>query len=50
MLNGIMIKVTETLYAPRANQTLLSFKDIRVNGYHLKTQYENGQIILMNMA
>ncbi|XP_026398604.1 uncharacterized protein LOC113294422 [Papaver somniferum] len=40
--NGTVIKVTEALYAPRANRTLLSFKDIRANRYHLETHSENG--------
>ena len=40
--NGTIIKVAEALYAPRANRTLLSFKDIRANGYHLETHSENG--------
>ncbi|XP_026430828.1 uncharacterized protein LOC113327934 [Papaver somniferum] len=40
--NGTMMKVTEALYAPRANRTLLSFKDILANGYHLETHCENG--------
>ncbi|XP_026398222.1 uncharacterized protein LOC113294003 [Papaver somniferum] len=40
--NGTMMKDTEALYAPRAHRTLLSFKDIRANGYHLETHCENG--------
>ena len=40
--NGTVLKVNEALYAPRANRTLLSFKDIRANGYHLETHCENG--------
>ncbi|XP_026400250.1 uncharacterized protein LOC113296134 [Papaver somniferum] len=40
--NGTVIKVTEDLYAPRANRTLLSLKDIRANSYHLETHSENG--------
>ena len=42
LLNGTMFKVTNALYAPRANRTLLSFKDIRANGYHIYTHCENG--------
>ena len=40
--NGATFQVTDALYAPRANRTLLSFKDIRANGYHVKTHCENG--------
>ena len=39
--NGTLIKVTEALYAPKANRTLLSFKDIRANGFHAETHNEN---------
>ena len=34
--NGTSINVTEALYASRAGRTLLSFKDIRANGFHVK--------------
>ena len=40
--NGTVLNIAEALYAPRANRTLLSFKDIRVNGYHMETHCENG--------
>ena len=35
-----MFQVTDALYAPRATRTLLSFKDIRTNGYHIYTHCE----------
>ncbi|KAK9942921.1 hypothetical protein M0R45_008564 [Rubus argutus] len=41
--NGTIIDVTHALYAPRGNRTLLSFKDIRANGYHAETHDENGK-------
>ena len=44
--NGTTLNVTEALYAPRAGRTLLSFKDIRANGFHVKTHCENGQKFL----
>ena len=44
--NGTMIHVTDALYALKANRTLLSFRDIRANGFHLETFNENGQEIL----
>ena len=44
--NGIVLNVTEALYAPRANRTLLSFKNHRANGYYWKTYCKNGQILM----
>src|ERR1017187_7122354 len=41
--NGTTIDVTNALYAPRGNKTLLSFKDIRANGFHAETHDENGK-------
>ena len=40
--NGTLIQIADALYAPRALRTLISFKDIRANGYHLETHCENG--------
>ncbi|KAJ9544182.1 hypothetical protein OSB04_023889 [Centaurea solstitialis] len=40
--NGTKMTIKEALYAPKTNRTLLSFKDIRSNGYHIETHYENG--------
>jgi hypothetical protein len=40
--NGTKMTIIEALYAPKANRTLLSFKDIRSNGYHIETHCENG--------
>ena len=40
--NGTVLNVTEALYAPRANRTLLSFKVNRANGYYWKTYCKNG--------
>ena len=40
--NGTMFKVTDALYTLKANRTLLSFKNIRANGYHIYTHCENG--------
>ncbi|PRQ56958.1 hypothetical protein RchiOBHm_Chr1g0343001 [Rosa chinensis] len=44
--NGTSINVTKALYALRAGRTLLSFKDIRANGFHVETHCENGQEFL----
>ncbi|KAK9947426.1 hypothetical protein M0R45_003052 [Rubus argutus] len=34
--------ISEALYSPRSSRTLLSFKDIRENEYHVETAHENG--------
>ena len=39
---GTMIHVTDALYSPKGHRTLLSFKDIRANGFHLETHCEDG--------
>ncbi|XP_062025904.1 uncharacterized protein LOC133742246 [Rosa rugosa] len=44
--NGTNINIAEALYAPRAGRTLLSFKDIRANDFHVETHCENGQEFL----
>ena len=44
--NGTKIHVTDALYAPKANQTLLSFNDIRANGFYLETHRENDKEFL----
>ena len=44
--NGTKIHVTDALYAPKINRTLLSFKDIRANGFHLETHRENDKEFL----
>ncbi|KAK9907228.1 hypothetical protein M0R45_000961 [Rubus argutus] len=44
--NGTISDVTHALYAPRGNRTLLSFKDIRANGYHAEMHDENGKEFL----
>ena len=44
--NDTMIHVTDALYKPKANRTLLSFRDICANRFHLETFNENGQEFL----
>ena len=39
--NGTTLNVVDALYAPKSPRTLLSFKDIRANGFHLDTYVEN---------
>ena len=45
MPHGTMINITDALglYALRGNRTMLSFKDIHANSFHLKTHCENEQ-------
>jgi hypothetical protein len=33
--------ISEALYSPRSSQTLLNFKDIRENEYHVENAHEN---------
>ena len=47
---GTRLIITDALYSSKSTRNLLSFKDIRHNGYHLETMSENNieylQIIL----
>jgi hypothetical protein len=38
---GIKLIINDTLYSSKSRKNLLSFKDIRRNGYHIKTMTEN---------
>ena len=40
--NGTILTIKETLYSPHSGRTLLSFRDIRDNKYHLGTTEDNG--------
>ena len=40
--HGTVIHVTDALYALKGHRALLSFKDIRANGFHLETHCEDG--------
>ena len=40
--NGTKFQINDALYSNKSNQNLLSFKDIRRNGYHIKTMNHNG--------
>ena len=40
--NGTKLIINDALYSSRSRRNLLSFKDIRKNGYHLETMSENG--------
>jgi peptide/histidine transporter 3/4 len=39
--NGTQLFIQEALYSARSKRNLLSFKDIRLNGYHIETTNEN---------
>ena len=43
---GTTLIINEALLYPEATHTLLSFKDIRVNGFHIET-YDNGKEYLL---
>ncbi|KAB2076703.1 hypothetical protein ERO13_A06G052350v2, partial [Gossypium hirsutum] len=34
---GTTFQINDALYSPKSQRNLLSFKDIRHNGYHIKT-------------
>ncbi|KAK9924069.1 hypothetical protein M0R45_032457 [Rubus argutus] len=38
--NGTVFTIDDALYSPRSGRPLLSFKDIRANGYHVETTKE----------
>jgi len=44
---GTQIFVKDTLLYPDSKRTLLSFKDIRVNGFHVETEIEHGTEYLL---
>ena len=44
--NGTILTIKEALYSPRSGRTLLSFKDIRDDKYHLETTEDNGSEFL----
>ena len=40
--NGTELVLNEALYSPRSRRTLLSFKDIQTNGFHVETTEVKG--------
>ena len=40
---GTQIEIKEALLYPESTRTLLSFRDIRANGFHVETIEENGK-------
>ena len=45
--NGTKFQIDNALYSNKSNQNLLSFKDIRQNGYHIETMNHNGNEYLL---
>ncbi|GAV84362.1 hypothetical protein CFOL_v3_27806, partial [Cephalotus follicularis] len=41
--NRTQIRITNALYSTKSRRSLLSFKDIRLNGYHIETTNEIGK-------
>ncbi|GAV79771.1 hypothetical protein CFOL_v3_23234, partial [Cephalotus follicularis] len=41
--NGTQMRITNALYSIKSRRNFLSFKDIRLNGYHIETTNENGK-------
>ncbi|GAV57648.1 hypothetical protein CFOL_v3_01185, partial [Cephalotus follicularis] len=39
--NGTQMHITDALYSTKSRRNLLSFKDIRLNGYHIEITNEN---------
>ena len=43
--DGTKFQIDDALYSNKSNRNLLSFKDIRQNGYHIETMNHNGMSI-----
>ena len=41
--NGTRFHINDALYYSKSTRNLLSFKDIRKNGYHIKTMNEGNK-------
>ncbi|GAV70520.1 hypothetical protein CFOL_v3_14018, partial [Cephalotus follicularis] len=41
--NGTQMRITNSLYSTKSRRNLLTFKDIRRNGYHIEITNENGK-------
>ena len=39
--NGTKLVINDALYSSKSRRNLISFKDVRQNGYHLETMTEN---------
>ena len=45
--NGTKFQIDDVFYSNKSNQNLVSFKDIRRNGYHIETMSHNGNEYLL---
>ena len=45
--NGTKFQINNALYSNKSNRNLLSFKDIRRNGYHIETMHHDGNEYLL---
>ena len=45
--NGTKFQINNALYSNKSNRNLLSFKDIRRNGYHIETMHRDGNEYLL---
>ena len=43
---GMIFHINDALYSVRSRRNMLSFKDIRHNGYHIETTYDNNKAYL----
>ena len=41
--NGTHLLIQHAIYSTTSRRNLLSFKDIRMNGYHMETRHENNK-------
>ena len=43
---GTHLEISDALYSPSSKRSLLSFKDIRMNGFHIETKGEGNKEFL----
>ncbi|KAG5247624.1 Disease resistance protein CC-NBS-LRR class family [Salix suchowensis] len=48
--NNTILSIKDALYSPESRRNLLSFKDIRANGYHIETTDEDRKEYLYIIA
>ena len=46
LLKGTKFSIDDVLYSSKSSRNLLSFKDIRYNGYHIETNNEGSEEFL----
>ena len=50
LLRGTKIHINDTLYSAKSKRDLLSFKDIRRNGYHIETMNDDSNEYLLTTS